>query len=55
MFFQMYIAPGQGETTFCGQNPDVNKKALSLCHPDVNKKALSLCHLLKFQKSIFEV
>ena len=27
----MYIAPGQGQTTLCGQNPDVNKKALSLC------------------------
>ena len=27
----MYIAPGQGQTTICGQNPDVSKKALSLC------------------------
>ena len=27
----MYIAPGQGQTTLCGQNPDVNRKALSLC------------------------
>ena len=26
----MYIAPGQGQTTLCGQNPDVNRKALSL-------------------------
>ena len=31
MFFHMYIAPGQGQTTLCGQNPDVNRKALSLC------------------------
>ena len=29
MFFHMYIAPGQGQTTLCGQNPDVNRKALS--------------------------
>ena len=31
MFFHMYIAPGQGQITLCGQNPDVNRKALSLC------------------------
>ena len=31
IFFHMYIAPGQGQTTLCGQNPDVNRKALSLC------------------------
>ena len=31
MFFHMYIAPGQWQTTLCGQNPDVNRKALSLC------------------------
>ena len=31
MFFRLYIAPGQGQTTFCGQNSDVNRKALSLC------------------------
>ena len=31
MFFHMYIAPGQGQTTLCRQNPDVNRKALSLC------------------------
>ena len=30
MFFHMYIAPGQGQTTLCGQNSDVNRKALSL-------------------------
>ena len=27
----MYIAPGQGQTTLCGHNSDVNRKALSLC------------------------
>ena len=27
----MHIAPGQGQTTLCGQNSDVNRKALSLC------------------------
>ena len=27
----MYIAPGQGQTTLCGQNSDVNRKILSLC------------------------
>ena len=31
MFFHMYLAPGQEQTTLCGQNPDVNRKALSLC------------------------
>ena len=31
MFFHMYIAPGLGQTTLCGQNPDVNRKGLSLC------------------------
>ena len=31
MFFHMYIAPGQGQITLCGQNPDINRKALSLC------------------------
>ena len=30
MFFHVYIAPGQGQTTLCGQNSDVNRKALSL-------------------------
>ena len=29
--FPQYIALGQGQTTLCGQNPDVNRKALSLC------------------------
>ena len=37
MFFSTCIAPGQrqgqghGQTTLCGQNSDVNRKALSLC------------------------
>ena len=31
MFLHMYIAPGQGQTNLCGQSPDVNRKALSLC------------------------
>ena len=31
MFFHMYIAPGQEQTTLCGQNSDVNRKSLSLC------------------------
>ena len=30
MLFHMYIALGQVQTTLCGQNPDVNRKALSL-------------------------
>ena len=30
MFFHIYIAPGQGQTTLCGQNSDVNRKALAL-------------------------
>ena len=30
-FLHLYIAPGHGQTTLCGQNPDVNRKALSLC------------------------
>ena len=31
MFFHTYIAPWQGQTTLRGRNPDVNRKALSLC------------------------
>ena len=31
MFIHMYIALWQGQTTVCGQNSDVNRKALSLC------------------------
>ena len=30
MFFHMYIALGQGQTTLCGQNFDVNRMVLSL-------------------------
>ena len=38
----MYIAPGQGQTTLCGQNPDVNRKALSLCPFVASFKNISL-------------
>ena len=38
----MYIAPGQGQTTLCGQNPDVNRKALSLCPFVASFKKMSL-------------
>ena len=31
MFFHMYVAQGQGQTTLCEQNHDVKRKALSLC------------------------
>ena len=41
-FFHMYIAPGQGQTTLCGQNPNVNKKALSLCPFVASFKKISL-------------
>ena len=44
MFLHMYIAPGQGQTTLCGQNHDVNRKALSLCP-----------FVASFKKNIFEV
>ena len=40
----MYIAPGQGQTTLCGQNHDVNRKVLSLCQ-----------FVASFKKYIFEV
>ena len=42
MFFHMYIAPWQGQTTLCGQNPDVNRKALSLCPFVASLKKISL-------------
>ena len=42
MFFHMYIALGQGQTTLCGQNPDVNRKALSLCPFVASFKQISL-------------
>ena len=41
-FFHMYIAPEQGHTTLCGQNPDVNRKALSLCPFVASFKKISL-------------
>ena len=42
MFFHMYIAPGQGQTTLRGQNSDVNRKALSLCPFVASFKKISL-------------
>ena len=42
MFFHIYIAPGQGQTPLCGQNPDVNRKALSLCPFVASLKKISL-------------
>ena len=42
MFFHMYIAPGQGQTTLCGQNPVVNRNVLSLCPFDGSFKKISL-------------
>ena len=41
-FFHMYITPGQGQTTLCGQNSDVNRKALSLCPFVASLKKISL-------------
>ena len=38
----MYIALGQGQTTLCGQNLDVNRKALSLCPFIASFKKISL-------------
>ena len=38
----MYIAVGQGQTTLCGQNPDVNRKALSFCPFVASFKKISL-------------
>ena len=38
----MYIVPGQGQTTLCGQNPDVIRKALLLCPFVANFKKISL-------------
>ena len=42
IFFEMYIAPGQGQTTLWGQNSDDNRKALSLCPFVANFKKISL-------------
>ena len=44
VFPHVYIAQGQGQTTLCGQNSDVNRKALSLCP-----------FVASFKKNIFEV
>ena len=44
MFFHMYIAQRQGQTILCGQNSDVNRKALSLCP-----------FVASFKKNFFEV
>ena len=38
----MYTAPGQGQTTLCGQIPDVNRKALSFCPFVASFKKISL-------------
>ena len=38
----MYIVPGQGQTTLCGQNPDVNRKALLLRPFVASFKTISL-------------
>ena len=42
MFFHMYITPGQGQTSFRGQKPDVNRKALSFCPFVASFKKISL-------------
>ena len=42
MFLYMYIALGQRQTTLCGQNSDVNRKALSLCPFVASFKNISL-------------
>ena len=41
IFFHLYIALGQGQTTICGQNTDVNRKALSLCQFVASFKKIS--------------
>ena len=58
MFFHMYIVPGQGQTSLCGQNSDVyivpGQGQTSLCgqNSDVNRKALSLCPFVASFKKI---
>ena len=42
MFFHLYITPGQGQTTLCGQNSDVNSKAFSFCPFIASFKKVSL-------------
>ena len=41
-FFQMYIAPGQGQATPWRQNFDVNRKAIPLCSFSISFKNISL-------------
>ena len=40
--FPHVYSPGQGQTTLCGQNPDVNRKPLSLCPFVASFKKISL-------------
>ena len=42
MFFHNILAQEQGQTTLCGQNSGVNRKALSLCPFVVSFKKISL-------------
>ena len=42
MFFHKYLVQRQGQTTLCGQNSDVNRKALSLCPFVASFKKISL-------------
>ena len=42
VFPHVYTAPGQGRTTLCGQNSDVNRKASSLCPFVASFKNISL-------------
>ena len=42
VFPHVYTAPGQGQTTLCVQNPDVIRKALSLCPFVASSKKVSL-------------
>ena len=44
-FFNVFphvYSPGQGQTTLCGQNSDVNRKALTLAHLLQVSKKISL-------------
>ena len=53
MFFHMYISPGQGQTTLCGQNPDDKSKALSLCLFVASFKKISLSLILDIIFHVF--
>ena len=48
MVFHMYIAQGQGQTTICGQNSDVNKKGSSLCPFVASLKKIYLWSLILY-------